>query len=252
MKIKNFFITLLFLVFFTFNTSSQEVLFEASNMDVKDNGNIILGYNSKTNIPLENIIIEAKNTKYIKDKNIIIFTGKVIFTDNKNNIIINSPKITYERNKNLIYSSGNTKFYIEDKYKIKSNNVFYNRASNKIYSNEETTIWDDEINIYNLNERFNFDIIDEIIRSNKSTIIDKESNKYFFSNLAINLKNNEIAGKELKIEYERSHFGNADNEPRLKGRSSYSNDDELKVYKGVFSTCNIQNKKCRGWELNTD
>ena len=79
---------LLFLVFFTFNTSSQEVLFEASNMDVKDNGNIILGYNSKTNIPIENVIIESKNTKYIKDKNIIIFSGKVIFTDNKNNIII--------------------------------------------------------------------------------------------------------------------------------------------------------------------
>ena len=252
MKIKNILITLLFLVFFTFNTSSQEVLFEASNMDVKDNGNIILGYNSKTNIPIENVIIESKNTKYIKDKNIIIFSGKVIFTDNKNNIIINSPKITYERDKNLIFSSGNTKFYVKDKYKIKSNNVFYNRTSNKIYSNEETTIWDDEINIYNLNERFNFDVIDEIIKSNKSTIIDKENNKYFFSNLAINLKNNEIAGNELKIEYERSHFGNADNEPTLKGRSSYSNDDELKVYKGVFSTCNIQNKKCRGWELNTE
>ena len=29
-------------------------------------------------------------------------------------------------------------------------------------------------------------------------------------------------------------------------------DDELKVYKAVFSTCNINNKKCRGWELSTD
>ena len=55
MKIKNIFITLFFLVFLTFNTSSQEVSFEASNMDVKDNGNIILGYNSKTFIPLENV-----------------------------------------------------------------------------------------------------------------------------------------------------------------------------------------------------
>ena len=37
----------------------------------------------------------------------------------------------------------------------------------------------------------------------------------------------------------------------MKGRSVYSNDDELKVYKAVFSTCNIDNKKCRGWELNS-
>ena len=28
--------------------------------------------------------------------------------------------------------------------------------------------------------------------------------------------------------------------------------NELKVYKAVFSTCNTENKKCRGWEINTD
>ena len=27
---------------------------------------------------------------------------------------------------------------------------------------------------------------------------------------------------------------------------------ELKVYKAVFSTCNTENKSCRGWELNSD
>ena len=141
MKIKNILITLLFLVFFTFNTSSQEVLFEASNMDVKDNGNIILGYNSKTNIPIENVIIESKNTKYIKDKNIIIFSGKVIFTDNKNNIIINSPKITYERDKNLIFSSGNTKFYVKDKL-VERRNVF---GHSEQYAEDVAENWVDEI-----------------------------------------------------------------------------------------------------------
>ena len=50
----------------------------------------------------------------------------------------------------------------------------------------------------------------------------------------------------------RIPFGNINNEPVLRGRSAYSNDDELKVYKGVFSTCSKENKKCRGWELNTD
>jgi hypothetical protein len=37
----------------------------------------------------------------------------------------------------------------------------------------------------------------------------------------------------------------------LKGRSGHSDDDSLKVYKGVFSTCNIENKNCRGWELSS-
>ena len=68
----------------------------------------------------------------------------------------------------------------------------------------------------------------------------------------VNLKVNEIVGKELDINFKKSYFGNEKNDPVLKGRSSFSNDDELKVYKGVFSTCNIENKKCRGWELNTE
>ena len=70
--------------------------------------------------------------------------------------------------------------------------------------------------------------------------------------LAINLKNKEIAGKEIKIEFEDSYFGNESNDPIVKGRSGHSNKDKLKVYKAVFSTCNIENKKCRGWELSAD
>ena len=81
--------------------------------------------------------------------------------------------------------------------------------------------------------------------------MDKNKNKYIFENLILNLKTNEIIGKELKVEFKDSYFGNENNDPTLKGRSSYSNKDELKVYKAVFSTCNTQNKKCRGWELNS-
>ena len=32
----------------------------------------------------------------------------------------------------------------------------------------------------------------------------------------------------------------------------YSDENELLVYKSVFSTCNLKKKKCRGWEIQTD
>ena len=35
------------------------------------------------------------------------------------------------------------------------------------------------------------------------------------------MKINEIVGKEIKVEFEKSYFGNENNEPTLKGRSSY-------------------------------
>ena len=252
MRIKKIILFTLISTFIFFNTFSQEVFFEASDMEVKDDGNIVFGYNSITNIPSDNIKIFSDKVKYVKDKNIIVFNDNVIVEDKLNNITIYSQQITYEKNKDLIFSNGKTRFDIENKYKVKTKNVFYDRNSNKIYSDEETIIWDDEINIYNLKEKFVFDLINETINSNKSIIIDKDENKYFFNKLAVNLINNEIAGQELKIQYEKSYFGNKDNEPLLKGRSSYSNDNELKVYKGVFSTCSTLDKKCRGWELNTN
>ena len=65
------------------------------------------------------------------------------------------------------------------------------------------------------------------------------------------MKNNEILGKELNINFNKSYFGNEKNDPILKGRSSFLMMMNLK-YISVFSTCNTENKKCRGWELNTE
>ena len=83
-------------------------------------------------------------------------------------------------------------------------------------------------------------------------ITDNKKNKYFFEDLVLNSKTNEIIGKEIKIDFNNKYFGNINNDPKLKGRSFYSNDEELELYKAVFSTCNVKNKKCRGWELNSD
>ena len=34
--------------------------------------------------------------------------------------------------------------------------------------------------------------------------------------------------KKLKVEFEKSYFGNKNNDPILKGRSAYSNDERIK------------------------
>ena len=58
-------------------------------------------------------------------------------------------------------------------------------------------------------------------------MIDKNQNKYFFDDIIINLNNNELVGNELKVEFEKSYFGNSDNHPLMRGRSAISNDEEL-------------------------
>ena len=74
----------------------------------------------------------------------------------------------------------------------------------------------------------------------------------FFEKVKINLKTREIAGKEVKIDFINSFFGNSNNDPLLKGKSTTSDDDKTIIKKAVFSTCNTDNKNCRGWELQSD
>ena len=38
----------------------------------------------------------------------------------------------------------------------------------------------------------------------------------------------------------------------LRGRSTVSNNEKTTIHKAVFSTCNTDEKKCRGWELQSD
>ena len=252
MKIKTFIIKLFLSFFIIFKSFSTEVIFESSNMDVKNNGNFVIAYDVKVEIPNDKLSIKSKKASYDKITDIIIFEDNVDYKDYGNNIKIKSNKITYNRNTNIIYSAGKVILVIENKYKIKSDDLFYNREVNSIYSESKTIIEDNYQNIYNLSDNFYFDTINEIIKSGKSEIVDKYQNRYLFEDLQLNLVNNEIAGKEIKVEFNDGYFGNRNNDPILKGRSSYSNEEELKVYKAVFSTCNIENKKCRGWELSTN
>ena len=252
MRIKYLYIKLLLIYILSSVVHSSEIEFESEDLKIKNDGKLIFAVNSKTQIQSENLEIISKNVEYNKETNILKFFNDVVFIDLKNNLKIESNEIIYKRNNNLIFSSGATKFDVKNKYKITSSNVFYDRIKKQIYANDKADIIDEEKNIYKLEDRYNLDIEKEIIKSKKSVVIDNKKNKYIFEDLAINLKNNEIAGNELKIEFEDSYFGNKKNDPILRGRSAYSNKDELNIQKAVFSTCNIANKECRGWELNSE
>ena len=77
---------------------SQEIKFKAEKMEVGENGKLIIGYNSNTDIPEDNINIFSKKVEYNKNKSLVIFTDKVFFYDKKNNIVIEGDKIIYDKN----------------------------------------------------------------------------------------------------------------------------------------------------------
>ena len=252
MKIKNLIIIIYFSLLLNLNSLAENIEFESSNMDIKNNGNLIIAFDSIIELKKKKILIKSKKATYEKIKNIITFEDDVYFKDNLKNTIIEGDKIIYDRNKDFITSEGKTKINLDKQYFIKSKNIVYDRKLQRLYGNDQTVIDDYKKNNYQLKDGFIFDISNEIIKSKKSIITDNNNNKYNFENLLIDLKSNEIVGKEIDVEFFDSYFGNNENDPILKGRSGYSNDEQLKIYKAVFSTCNIENKKCRGWELKSD
>ena len=252
MKIKLYFYIFFFIIIHQFQLCADEIFFESENIKIKEEGNMIYAFEGYAKIPSQSIEIEGDRSIYNKLISELTIIDNVKFLDLKKEVYIESEKIIYNQIENTIFSQGKTFIKIEDTYEINSENVFYDRNSMKVSSKKDTTVEDGELNIFNFEEGFLFDIPKELISSKKTNILDNNNNNYVFDKAKVNLKTNEIAGKEVRVDFIDSFFGNKKNDPILKGKSTVSNDDDTKIYKAVFSTCNIENKKCRGWELQSN
>jgi len=252
MKIKSIIYIFLFLFCIKFNLLADQVFFDSDNLKIENNGNMIYATKGSAKIPVQNIEIEGDKSIYNKLISELTIIDNVKFLDIKKDVYIESEKIIYNQINNTIYSEGKTFIKIENTYEIYSKNVLYDRNSMKISSNKNTSVADDDENIYNFEEGFLFNIIKEIISSKKTNIIDNNNNNYAFEKVKVNLITKEIVGKEVKVDFIDSFFGNENNDPILKGKSTTSDNEKTKIYKAVFSTCNIENKNCRGWELQSE
>ena len=221
------------------NVVSDEINIDSSKIEILEDGNIISAINVKANIPSKKIEIEGDSSIYDKKKNQLTIIKNVKFIDNLKNIYLESEKAVYNQSTDILQTYGKTFIRFEDKYYVYSSDLFYQRKLQKISSDKETIIKDKKQNVFNLEDSFIFDISNEIISAEKTNIIDINNNEYKFEKAKINLKNNAIAGKELKIDFMDSYFGNSNNDPILKGRGATSDDEKTKIYKVAFTTCNI-------------
>ena len=74
-------------------------------------------------------------------------------------------------------------------------------------------------------------------------------NEYHFDTAIVNFSSQEIIGDGIKIDFFNNAFGNDQNDPRLRGNSIYSDNNETIVKKGVFTTCKKQKDKCPPWQF---
>ena len=252
MKIKIVIYLFLYLICFNSILLSDQIIFDSDNIKIKDDGNMIFATKGIAKIPSQDIEIEGDKSIYNKLISELTIIDNVKFFDKKKDIYIESDNVIFDQIKNIVYSYGETYIEVESKYEIISDNVVYDRNTMQISSLEYTTIDDSNDNEFNFEDGFLFDNKVEVISSKRTNIIDNNDNHYFFENAKLNLKTNEIVGKEVIVDFRDSYFGNEKNDPILKGKSTTSDNDKTRIYKAVFSTCSMENKKCRGWELQSE
>ena len=253
MKIKSLInYTLFFFILINSILKADAIFFDSKNIRIEDEGNMIFATKGKAKIPSDNLIIEGDKFIYNKELSELIVIDDVKYFDNENKIYIESEKIIYNKVNNNLFSKSQTFIKSDNNYKISSSDVLYDRNINRISSNTLTTVADENKNKFVFNKGLNFELDNEIISSQEIIVTDKNLNNYFFENSKINLKKNEIIGKEIFVEFDDAFFGNKNNDPLLRGRGVISNDDKTKIYKAVFSTCSIEDKNCRGWEMQSD
>ena len=68
MKVSKLLIIILIFKAFTNMLYSEEIKFNSEKMDIKDEGNLIIAYNSNTHIPKDNVNIISENAIPLKAK----------------------------------------------------------------------------------------------------------------------------------------------------------------------------------------
>ena len=108
--------------------------------------------------------------------------------------------LVYYKNREEIISKGNTIIHINNEYVINTSDIIYSKKENIIHSENLATLEDNFENKFSA-ENFTFLVLDKIFKSKKINLLDSEKNNYSFNESMVNIKTNEVIGKDIKIDF---------------------------------------------------
>ena len=201
---KNKFLTLFLILLFCFGIVKQvlsnEFIFEVTDLEIVDNGNIYKGNNRGKIITDNQLELISNNFEYLKKINRLEANGDVQLFDFKSDITINAEKIFYLKNDEKVFTLGETLIQVSDKYTIQGHDITFLKDKMLLSSKKNTVITDNELNIYSL-EQFQYSIDKEILKGENivMTTSNKEnkSDEFFFKTGFFNLKENKFLAKDV-------------------------------------------------------
>ncbi len=238
-----------FLIFYIniSNSYSEELKFEATSIEIIDKDKIIIANEGVKILSDNEIVIEADQMRYEKEKKFLEANGNIVITNQIENLKIISDNITYDKKEEKIVSSGNVEIKFEDDYTLNTKEIIYLKNSEEILINHISKIKDrlgNEIEFAQLN----YNAIDKLIKGKTVKLLDLEKNFYNFDNAIVDLSRNQLIADNVNIDFNKNIFGNPLNDPRLKGNYFFSDGRKSIIKKGVFTSCK-KNDDCPPWQI---
>ena len=267
---------LILMLFFNITARAEKIDYSSNIVKILENGKIISGEGDVQILVGENIFINSEKFEYNKETGIYRIFNNVQFKDKLNNIKASGSEFVLSTIDDKILSKKKSKIIYNETYNIDLNNFEYDINEQKISSNDFVKIKDNINNYFELYE-FLFDLKTNKFLGKEIKFIDNQQNKYFLNEVIVNADNDKLYGKEIKfldnqqnkyllnevmintnndnlygkdlnIEFNKSIFGNSNNDPRLKAKSVKIKDQSSFLKKGVFTSCSKDND-CPPWSM---
>ena len=245
-------LTIILIIFFQLlflnKIFSKEIQFNANEIEVLDGGNETIAKNGTAFIEKDKISVTGAIIKYKKNKSLLIINeGEIKKIDD--NLKINSKVIEYNIDQSNLYLKNDVKINdITNKIKISTDEINYDVEKQKIESSSNSEIKDSFGNIYQVS-KFEYNIKSKIIKLSNLKVLDVSENIFKIEIAFLDLKKKELVAKDVGINFKISD--DSENEPRLKGRSLISNNENTIVNKGTFTFCK-KREKCPPWEMSAE
>jgi LPS-assembly protein len=278
MKNKKNFTLYCLVIFFFYNIafSSEEINYSSNTIKILENGKVISGEGDVKILIGENIFISSEKFKYNRKTGLYKISNNVQFIDQINNTKASGSEFILSTFDNKILSKTKSKIIYNNTYNIDLTNFEYDINDQKISSSDFVKIKDNINNYFELyeflldlktnkflgkeikfidNQQNKFFLNEVMINADNDKLygkgikfFDNQQNKYLLNEVMINTDNDNLYGKDLNIEFNKSLFGNSDNDPRIKAKSIKIKDQSSFLKKGVFTSCSKDND-CPPWSL---
>ena len=249
MRSRSKYILILLILLVCFGKSySEEIKFEAKEINITNEGNFI-DASGDAEIKLNSFTkINSNKFTYDKLKSVLKVSGNVKIFDQQNNLYIQGENFTYYKLDEKIVGNNKSTIIYEDKYIIKTKDVNYYIKNKIVESKFFTNIVDNDDNTFNF-DNFKFLISKKLFKGDGLVFIDKLKNEYSLDKGFIKLDDKEIIGKDFYLVFNKNTFGDNEQDPRLKGSSVMVKRNETIINNGVFTTCK-KDDSCPPWEMS--